>query len=108
MLEELAPGHGRSVFVVRARSWDEVLFREELDAIAAARGSTIRYVVGKRGSPSMPVDPLAPEWISTLVPDVRARQVFVCGSDGFMDRTVESLRAIGVPRDRIHVERFTS
>ena len=107
MLEELPPGLGRTVMLVRARNPEDVLFRRELDAIAAARGSGLHYLVGKRGAAGMPADPLAPEGIASLIPDIRSRTVFVCGSDGFMDRTIGSLRALGVPRSRIHAERFT-
>lgn len=107
MLEELPPGLGRAVLLFRASSWEEIVFREELDALAAERGFSVRYLVGRRGSPEMPVDPLAPEWIEQLVPDIRRRVSFICGSDGFMDRVEAGLRTLKVPTERIHAERFS-
>jgi ferredoxin-NADP reductase len=32
--------------------------------------------------------------------------VYVCGPVGMTDATVASLRSLGVPRSRIHTERF--
>ena len=107
MLEDLPPGLGRAILLFRASTWDEIVFRGELDALAAERGFGVRYLVGKRGTPEMPVDPLAPEWIERLVPDIRDRVSFVCGSDGFMDRVEAGLRDLGVPKGRIHAERFS-
>jgi predicted ferric reductase len=106
ILEELPPGLGRGVLVYRARAWEDVLFREELDWLTRERGAVVRLLVGQRGSPEMPADPLAPPWLTRLVPDLRERRVFVCGSEPFMHRTIDSLHAIGVPSERIHAERF--
>ncbi|MFN8620244.1 MAG: ferredoxin reductase family protein [Chloroflexota bacterium] len=108
MLEELPPGPGRTVLIVRASRWEDVVLRHELDAIAAARGSVIRYVVGKRVYPELSGDPLGPRALAAMVPDLPYRRVYVCGPDGFMDHTIASLRAIGVPRSRIHAERFSN
>jgi ferredoxin-NADP reductase len=42
------------------------------------------------------------------VPDAPARDAYVCGRSGFVDAVVGSLRANGVPAQRIHTERFDS
>ena len=54
----------------------------------------------------MPADPLAPASLLRLVPDVAAADVFVCGSRSFTERTLASLRSLGVPANHIHAERF--
>ena len=41
-----------------------------------------------------------------LVPDISERDVYVCGPPGMVDRIVPDLRAAGVPRRQLHVERF--
>ena len=63
IIDEL-PRDVRTTLLVRARSWGDVAFQGELAAIAQQRGIDIRYLVGKRGSAQMPVDPLAPTWWS--------------------------------------------
>ena len=45
----------------------------------------------------MPVDPLAPENLGQLVPDIATADVLVCGSRPFTERTLASLRSLGVP-----------
>jgi predicted ferric reductase len=105
ILEELPPAV-RVTLVVRASRWDDVVFRGELEALARARGVDVRYLVGRRGTAMMPVDPLAPEWLSRLVPDLRIADVLVCGSPSFTDRVLGTLRTLGVPGRQIHAERF--
>ncbi len=42
-----------------------------------------------------------------LVPDVRAREVYLCGPDALSRRLATELERSGVPRRRIHFESFT-
>jgi predicted ferric reductase len=102
----LAAGPGDLTLVYRASRPEDVVFRDELDRLAAARGATIHYLVGRRGTPAMPADPLGPEPLSTLVPDITDRDVFACGPIPMMDRVEKSLRALGVPGTQVHLERF--
>ncbi|MEO8208775.1 MAG: oxidoreductase, partial [Chloroflexota bacterium] len=83
-----------------------VIFRKELDEIAERRGITVHYLVGRRGSIDLPDDPLDAYGISTLVADIDKHDVYVCGPDEMMDRLTETLGELGVPRSRIHAERF--
>ena len=107
MLEELPPGPNAVTLLYRASSWDGIIFRDELETLAQARGARVTYLVGRRGSPEMPSDPLQPGPLQQLVPDIRDRDVFFCGSDSFMDRVESSLRSLKVPQAQIHAERFS-
>jgi predicted ferric reductase len=106
MLEELPPSPGAVTLLVRAGSPDEVVFGRELTALAQERGFEVRFLIGHRGSPAMPSDPLAPEWLIRLVPDLPAADVFVCGSRSFTQHVLRSLRTLGVPSRSIQAERF--
>jgi predicted ferric reductase len=108
LLEALPVGPGELTLVYRARAPEEVVFRDELDAIARARGATVHYVVGRRGSPSVGPDPLGPPALAALVPDIPERDVYLCGPLPMMDRAREALRHLGVPGAQIHLERFSS
>ena len=44
--------------------------------------------------------------LQRLVPDIAARDLYVCGPTGFMARLADEARALGVPDDRIHHEDF--
>jgi predicted ferric reductase len=106
LLGELAGEPGDIVLIYRASDWSHVVMRRELDRLVAARAATVHYVVGRRGSSGLPTDPLGPKAFRALVPDVRERDVYVCGPDGMMTTVRTSLLQLGVPAARIHLERF--
>ncbi len=106
LLEELPGRHGDLTLIYRARREADLVFRAEIDAIARLRGATVHYIVGQRGSWDLPAEPLGPESLSTLVPDVVDRDVFLCGPTPMMDATQRSLRVLGVAAEQIHTERF--
>ena len=106
LLEELQGQPGAITVLYRASSWDHVVFREELDALAQSTGATIVYLVGKRQPGSQRIDPLDAASIERLVPDVRVRDVFVCGPEKMNDAVRHNLRALGVANSQIHAERF--
>jgi ferredoxin-NADP reductase len=106
LLESLPGRAGDLTLIYRASREREVVFREELDALAAHRGAAIHYLVGRRGSPEMPRDPLDATGLRALVPDVRDRDVYICGPLPLMESVRASLKALAVPRSQIHLERF--
>jgi predicted ferric reductase len=106
LLEELPGGHGAVTVVYRASDWNDVVFREELDQLVRERGDTIHYLVGERGR-GVRRDPLTPRELGKLVPDVRHRDVYVCGPIPMMDAVRRSLRVLRVPESQIHMERFS-
>lgn len=106
LLEELHSTKGAIVLLYRARSWDEVIFKDELDQLVQERRGTIHYLVGRRGAEGLGQDPLSPTALRRLVPDVQQRDVFICGSAAMMQGLHESLDRLQVPRDQVHYERF--
>ena len=106
ILEELPPAPGAVTFLYREGAQEEVILRDELAALARSHGADVRLLVGHRGSPLMPVDPLAPENLGQLVPDIATADVLVCGSRSFTERALASLRSLGVPASQVHAERF--
>jgi ferredoxin-NADP reductase len=106
ILEDLPPGRGGITLLYRASSWRDVVFRAELDELAASRGAEVVYLVGRRGSRDLPDDPLAPRALARQVPGAPQRDFLVCGPDGFLAHVQRSLRRLHVPKERIHAERF--
>ncbi len=90
--------------IYRASSEQDIVFKDELDAIAAARGGTVYYLVGSRAE--IGGDPLSPRVLHRLVPGLDQQEVYVCGPAGMVSAAVDALRAGGVPRKRIHFESF--
>ncbi len=106
ILEDLPPGPGRATLLYREGDPSEVIFGRELAAIAARSGADVRILAGHRGTPLMPVDPLAPEPLSRLVPDIADADIMICGSRSFTECVLRSLKHLGVPSGQIHAERF--
>ena len=112
LLEELGAGRGPVTLIYRASRPEDFLFRDELDRLAAAAGGRVFYLPGRRlpGRSSWLPDSAARrgdvEVLRQLVPDVAARDVFVCGPDPWMKAVEEAVLAAGVAPERIHSERF--
>jgi predicted ferric reductase len=105
LLEELG-GRGSVTLLYRASSWDDVLFRAEIDELIRARRGTVHYLVGRRSTAELADDPLSARSLRRLAPDVRERDVFLCGPPGLVSSVCASLRELGVPDAQIHHERF--
>lgn len=106
LVESLPAAPGDMTLLYRAREPKHIVFREELDALARLRGIDVRYLVGRRGSAEMPKDPLEPRALRAAVPDIKERDVYLCGPIAMMDRTEATLRRLGLPSRQIHAERF--
>ncbi|MEI7742728.1 MAG: ferric reductase-like transmembrane domain-containing protein [Chloroflexota bacterium] len=106
LLESLAGRPGELTLLYRASTPADLVFRGELDLLAAHRGATIHYLVGRRGI-DVPPDPFSATTIMRLVPDIADQDVYLCGPTDLMIRTEAALREIGVPMAQLHAERFT-
>jgi ferredoxin-NADP reductase len=102
LLEEL---DGDVTVVYRVVNEEELLFLDELEGIAARTGARVLTVVGdhrtEEGRRLLTV-----EHLRELVPDAAERDVFLCGPPAMTDALESTLRAAGVPRSHVHVERF--
>jgi predicted ferric reductase len=103
-LFETLPSPTEVILLYRASAPQDVVFYAELQRIAAARGSTVRYLVGRRAD--LGYDPLCAASLSVLVRDIKERDVFVCGPEGMTTAVREALRECGVPARHIHHESF--
>jgi predicted ferric reductase len=109
LLEELPPG---ATLLYRARDESELVLRAELDALAAARGHRVAYLLGRRASDTswLPASWAHVDDAAALrhhVPDIADHDVFVCGPDAWADAATAALAAAGVPDSQVHLERFT-
>jgi predicted ferric reductase len=100
ILEDL-PDDVDATVIVRASSHADLVLREELIALLKARAGRLYEVVGSRDTVTFDV-----RMLRKLVPDVSARDVYVCGPDGFSQGLISAVRRLGVPEQRIHRESF--
>jgi predicted ferric reductase len=88
--------------IYRAGTWQDVVFKDELDAIARIRdGASVHYLIGSREQV-----PLTGELLTRLVPGLRRLDAYVCGPPAMVSGAVGALREAGVPRRRVHFESF--
>jgi predicted ferric reductase len=104
LLEDCGP-HQRPIVIVRVRDADDLAHRAELERMVAARDGELHVLTGPRQWFSR-VDPFAPETLRAWIPDLRGRQVFVCGPASLEHAVMTGMRKAGVPSDHIHHERF--
>jgi predicted ferric reductase len=102
LLEDMPGGPGDIAVLYRALGPEDVILRDELDALARARGAAVHYVLGDHRDE----DPLSPQELRRLVPDIAERDVYVCGPPGMTEATRASLDRSGVSRRHVYTERF--
>ncbi|WP_028060686.1 ferredoxin reductase family protein [Candidatus Solirubrobacter pratensis] len=105
LLQDMPGGPGDMTVVYRAVGERDVIFREELDELASRRGAELHYVLGDHRDPAAR-ELLGPAHLRHLVPDLRARDVFVCGPPAMADAVRRTLRRAGVPRRQVICEGF--
>src|SRR5688500_18628646 len=102
-LLEAMPGGPEAITVVyRALRDDDVILRSELDELAGRRGVRVHYLVGGHDT----TEPLSPERLRALMPDIATRDVYVCGPPAMVEATRATLGRSGVSRRHIVTERF--
>jgi len=95
---------GQVDLLYRASTERELIFQDELNAIARMRGGRVHYLLGRRDD--LPVDPLSPAEILRRIPDVRERDIYLCGPEPMMRGVTRALRELGVRSSHIHHESF--
>ena len=107
LFEVLPVRRGDMALLYRAPSNASVVLKRELTRIAEARGADLNFVTGSRDQFTFNDDPLSPGGLWAAYPDVRERDIYLCGSPRMMATVEKSLRDIGVPKQQIHLERFS-
>ena len=100
LLDDL-PRHVDVVAILRGRSRQDLVLRDEVAQLVDERGGRLHEVVGPRSQ--APLDAAA---LARLVPDVADRDVYVCGPGGFTQGLIEAARTLGVAEKHIHHEAF--
>jgi len=104
LLEASQPGQAPLV-LARAHSPKDLPLAGELDALARERGGAMIPITGPRSQ--FPAgNPFTAEALRANIADLGSRDVFVCGPQALQDRVQRELERAGVPRTRIHCERF--
>ena len=97
LLEDLPKG-SRPVVILRASDESQLILRDEVAELVRYHGGQLHVVVGSRED--VPVEHLG----KLITGDLRKRDTFVAGSEGFVTGVVEMLVRLGVPKEAVHSE----
>jgi 3-ketosteroid 9alpha-monooxygenase subunit B len=100
----LEEGSGRVVLVYANRDERSVIFADELRSLAKRYGDrlvVVHWLESVQGLPDV-------AQLRGLASAYTAHEAFLCGPAPFMAAVREALGQLGVPRERVHVEKFTS
>jgi predicted ferric reductase len=100
LLEEL-PDRTDVVVVLRASTAGDLVHSREVAGLVHRHGGRLYEVVGPRHRVRFDAHTL-----SRTVPDIAARDVYVCGPDGFSSDVAGFARRLRVPSEQIHIEAF--
>jgi 3-ketosteroid 9alpha-monooxygenase subunit B len=100
----LARGRGRITLIYTNRDERSVIFSQDLRRLAAEAGSrllVLHWLDSLQGPPTAAA-------MAALARPYASREVFLCGPDPYMAVVRGALAQLGVPAQRIHIERFLS
>ena len=100
----LETGSGRVVLVYANRDERSVIFAGELSSLAKRYGDrlvVVHWLESVQGLPDV-------SQLRGLASAYTSHEAFLCGPAPFMAAVREALGQLGVPRERVHVEKFTS
>jgi glycine betaine catabolism B len=97
------------VFLHSARQVEDIVFRSELETMAAQMPN-FRLAVTLTQAQASPwmglTGRISVAMLNLLVPDLMARSVFVCGPNAFMQHVRETLESMGFPMNQYEEESF--
>lgn len=100
LLEDL-PRSAKPAVILRAATAEDLVLANEVTDLVKRRGGTLHALTGTRKQ--APVDERS---LPRLVPDLKWRDTYVCGPEGFVTEMVALVKSLGVPDDAIHHEMF--
>jgi ferredoxin-NADP reductase len=104
LFESLCPAGGTITLLYRVGARAEVLFDDELQAIAEQTGKEVSLLLGHRAD--LGYDPLASGMLVRHIPDLRHRDIYLCGPRGMAHTVRNELRTEGVARRHLFTESF--
>lgn len=96
---------GRALVVLRASRPEQLVHLDEIRALCRARGVELVTMVGSRGQSWAPAA-AGPVGLPTLAPWIADADLYVCGSQGWMDAVLADAEGCGVHPSQVHHEAF--
>jgi predicted ferric reductase len=100
LLEDL-PRSARPVVLLRGTRREDLALLSEITDLVKRKGGQLHELTGSRTTAS--IDQYS---LRHTVPDLKDRDLYVCGPEGFVTGVVEVARSVGMPDDAIHHEAY--
>lgn len=98
---------GNAVLLYGNRTVADTIFLDELTKLGSHINMPIHNVLSEQKAYKGETGFIDAEKIKRLVPDVAERDIFLCGPPPMMWGIITQLKALGVPANQIHYERFS-
>ncbi|SMD26620.1 ferredoxin reductase family protein [Kibdelosporangium aridum] len=95
---------GNVIVLYRVRHESEAVLLHELQHLVSVRRGRLHVLTGRTDQGARPFEPGT---LRTAVPDIRERDVYICGPTAMTEAVEDSLRKLGVPDSQIHTEKFS-
>jgi ferredoxin-NADP reductase len=87
--------------IIRASSPADLVHHDEIAALVDRHNGSLHEIIGPRHRVH-----ISSRMLRGLVPDIAARDVYICGPEGFMAEIAEVAFRLDVPSAQIHQEAF--
>jgi len=105
LAEKLASTNNLIIFYSNKTSKD-IIFRKELDELSQKYHFPIHYIMSNEENYSGEKGRIDKEKLMRLVPDLKDREVYICGPTSMMECLSEMLQELGLKTKHIHYEKF--
>jgi predicted ferric reductase len=102
LTEQFAKEEKNIVVMYSNKFVKDTVFKNELDALSKSYNFPVHYFYSQEGTTGR----LDVEKIVAVVPDVKDRDVYICGPGVMMNALADGLEKNGVKREQIHFEEF--
>lgn len=106
LLEGLPTAPGDITVIYRADKVEDAVLLHELEELASQRHAILHIVLGSRSDYPADRQPMSPQHLRGLVPDIAHRDVFICASPGMTAAVRGTLKSMGLRNQQVHHETF--
>ncbi len=103
LVESLSHKQKDVILLYGNRTPTDLVFKNELEKMAMK----YHYVLSETVSPEFESGHIDEAKIARLVPDIRERDIYVCGPKAMMDAILAIAKKLNIPHSQIHYEKFS-
>lgn len=107
LLEERVKNKQDAILIYASRNLKEIALKTEVEDLCARAGVKLINVLSDEPTFKGEQGYVDKDKLQKLVPDIKQRDVFICGPPIMVDKIFPALHELNVPKRLIHAERFS-